>query len=309
MSPEQAQGKPVDARSDLFSFGLVLYEMLTGKRAFDGTTPASVIAAIVERNAPSVAGVAPPVLDGVLQKCLAKDPDARWQSARDVQHALDLVQDAPAAATESKAARPWRLAAAALVGFAAASAIATALWATRPQGAVGMQPLTLSITSPPEADFQIGPSLGGGVIAPDGRSVAFVAVTKGTPRLWIRSLDSLDARELQDTDGAKLPFWSPDSRAIGFFASGELRRVDVTGATVRTLAPAPEPRGGAWGIDGIIVFSSNVGGSLKRVSATGGTPLPLTALAKGDVSHRWPELLPDGQTLLFYVLGEVPGHR
>src|SRR5262245_46715126 len=133
MSPEQAQAKPVDTRSDLFSFGLVLYEMLTGKRAFDGTTPASVMAAIVEREAPSVAGVAPPVLDRVLQKCLAKDPDGRWQSARDVQHALDLVQGAPAAAAESKAARSWRLAVAwCLVGFAAASAVGVAFWTMRP---------------------------------------------------------------------------------------------------------------------------------------------------------------------------------
>jgi len=305
MSPEQAQGKPVDARSDLFSFGLVLYEMLTGKRAFDGTTPASVIAAIVERNAPSVAGVAPPVLDRVLQKCLAKDPDARWQSARDVQHALDLVQDAPAAA-ESKAATRWGLAAASLVGFAVASAIGAAWWATRSQPVTESRSLSFRLTPPSGTDFQFTTTSGGSAIAPDGRSVAFVAVSNGSPRLWIRSMDSLEARELQDTDGARFPFWSPDSRAIGFFAGGDLRRVDVSGA-VSTLARAPEPRGGAWNTDGTIVFSPNNVGPLQRVSATGGTPSPLTTRAKDDASHRWPEFLPDGRTLLFYIQSDAPG--
>ena len=148
---------------------------------------------------------------------------------------------------------------------------------------------------------------GGSAISPDGRSVAFVAVTNGTPRLWIRALDSLTARELQDTDGARLPFWSPDSRAIGFFTSSDLRRIDVSGAAAAVLARALDPRGGTWNADGTIVFSPNAVGPLYQVSASGGTPAPLTTLSAGETSHRWPKFLPDGRTLLYFVQGTEPG--
>ena len=208
MSPEQAQGKPADARSDLFSFGLVLYEMLTGRRAFDGENPASVIAAILEREAPSVAAVAPWPVDRVLQKCLAKDPSERWQAARDIRHALDLVDDTPAGAVTLRSR--WRtLALASLAGFIAVSALGAALWATRPGPEVEARPLSFHLSPPPRAEFESSTASGGSAISPDGRSVAFVAVTDGTPRLWIRTLDSLTARELQDTDGANSPSGRP----------------------------------------------------------------------------------------------------
>src|SRR5262249_27914058 len=233
MSPEQAQGKPADARSDLFSFGLVLYEMLTGRRAFDGETPTTVIAAILEREAPSVAAVAPRTVDRVLQKCLAKDPRERWQAARDIRHALDLVDDAPAGSVPLR--DRWRsLAFAALAGFIVASALGAVLWATRPRPAPA-QPLSFYLSPPAAAGFQFSTASGGSAISPDGRSLAFVAVMNGTPRLWIRALNSLTARELQDTDGAKLPFWSPDSRSLGFFTNGDLRRIDVTGGAAAVL--------------------------------------------------------------------------
>ena len=306
MSPEQAQGKPADARSDLFSFGLVLYEMLTGSRAFDGENPASVIAAILERDAPSVAGVAPPALDRVLQKCLAKDPEERWQSARDISHALAMVNDAPAG-TGNAVTKRWTLAVASLVGFVTASAIGVALWTTWPRPAGRTTPLSFHLTPPPGAEFQFSPDGGGSAISPDGQSVAFVAVTNGTPRLWIRALDSLTARELQDTDGARLPFWSPDSRSIGFFTSSDLRRIDVSGAAAVVLARALDSRGGAWNADGTIVFSPSSVGPLYQVSASGGTPAPLTTLSAGESTHRWPKFLPDGRTLLYFVQGTKPG--
>lgn len=306
MSPEQAQGKPADARSDIFSFGLVLYEMLTGKRAFDGSNPASVIAAILGRDAPSAAGVAPPALDRVLQRCLVKDPEERWQSARDISHAIATVNDAPAGAGNAVTKR-WTLAVASLVGFVTASAIGVVLWTTWPRPQAERRHLSFHVTPPPGAEFQFSSNGGGSAISPDGQRVAFVVVTNGTPRLWIRALDSLTARELQDTDGAKLPFWSPDSSAIGFFTSSDLRRTDVSGAAAVVLARAFDSRGGTWNADGAIVFSPNSLGPLYQVSASGGTPTPLTALSAGESSHRWPKFLPDGRTLLYFVQGTEPG--
>jgi serine/threonine protein kinase len=237
MSPEQAQGKPADARTDIFSFGLVLYEMLTGRRAFDGTNPASVMAAILERDAPSVAGAAPPALDRLLRRCLAKDPEERWQSARDVSHALAMVGDSTAAQGTAVTKRRT-LTVASLAGFLTALATGMALWATWPRSEAERRSLSFNLTPPADTEFQFSPDAGGSAMSPDGRSVAFVALTKGTPRLWVRALDSLTARELPDTDGARLPFWSADSSAIAFFTSVDLRRMNVSGTQTVILARA-----------------------------------------------------------------------
>ena len=182
MSPEQAQGKPVDARSDIFSFGLVLYEMLSGRRAFDGTNPTSVIAAILERDPPSLRGTVPAGVERVIERCLAKDPEERWQSARDVRHALEL-----AAHADVPRAQPGlrKLAVAGIAGFAAASLLGAAFWA-RPGAATDRQALSVQLTPPPDTEFQFSPIGGGSVISPDGRSVAFVPVRDGVPRLWVR---------------------------------------------------------------------------------------------------------------------------
>ena len=307
LSPEQAQGKPADARSDIFAFGLVLYEMLTGRRAFDGANSASVIAAILERDAPSVAAVAPPALERLLQRCLAKDPDQRWQSAADISHALAIVGDA-SAATGHATTRRRTLALASLVGFLVAAGIGIALWWSWPRPEPAPRPLSFHLTPPADTELQFSAFGGGSAISPDGRRVAFVAVAGGTPRLWIRELDSLTARQLADTDGAKLPFWSPDSRSIGFFTSVDLRRTDVSGTQVITLARALDARGGAWNADGtIIVFAPNSLGPLYQISAKGGTPVPLTTSTADRHSHRWPRFLPDGRTFLYYAQGTRPG--
>jgi eukaryotic-like serine/threonine-protein kinase len=200
MSPEQLQGKETDTQTDIFSFGLVFWEMLTGKLAFDGTSAASVIAAILEREAPSVAQVAPSSIDRVLRRCLAKDPEQGWQSARDLKSALELAAEAQGPTRGRKTPQlAWII--------AAASVIATIVgfWSARQKPLVEEQSLQFRIVPPPGAELLIGPG-GGSTISPDGRTVAFLATSGGSPKLWLRPLDSLEARELAGTEGAQFPF-------------------------------------------------------------------------------------------------------
>jgi len=310
MAPEQVEGREADARSDIWALGTVIYEMVTGTRPFQGDTPASVVGAIL-KDEPSpmsrVQPLAPPLMDHIVTRCLAKDPENRWQSARDISHALAMVGDAPADTRNALTSRRT-LAVASLVGFVTALAIGVPLWTTWPRPEADQRPLSFHLTPPANTEFQFSPNAGGSVISPDGQSVAFVAFANGTPRLWIRDLDSLTARELSDTDGAKLPFWSPDSRSIGFFTSIDLRRIDATfGVGAVILARALDARGGAWNADGTIVFSPNAVGPLYQVNSAGGTPAPVTTLSAGETSHRWPKFLPDGRTVLYVVTGTEPG--
>jgi predicted Ser/Thr protein kinase len=300
MSPEQLQSQEVDARSDIFSFGLVLYEMLTGKRAFAGTSAASVIAAILERPAPSVAGVAPPVLDEILSRCLVKDPEQRWQTARDLAAALELVTVTQTRLSVPPAKRaPWIVTTAAL----ALSTAIFALWALWREPASEARALQFHVNAPPGTQAVLASA--GIAISPDSRSIAFVAVAGGISKLWIRPMDSLSAREVPGTEAAQFPFWSPDSRYLGFFASGKLKRIDPSGGPAAVLADAPNARGGAWNEDGTIVFSPMARGGLQRVPATGGSPVAFTQLdpAAHDVSHRWPQFLPGGRQFIYLNIG------
>jgi Tol biopolymer transport system component len=279
--------------------------MLTGKLAFDGSSAASVIAAILEREAPSVTEVAPLALDRVLRRCLAKDPDQRWQSARDLKMAMELASASEPQAT-LRAGRllylPWIIAATSCI------ATALALWALWHQPATEERQLQFAIGPPSGAEFVLGAG-GGSTVSPDGRTVAFVAISNGgTPKLWIRSLDSTVARDLPGTEGAQFPFWSPDARYLGFFASGKLQRVDLSGGPAVVLAEAPNGRGGTWNSQGIIVFGLSASTGLFQVSATGGSATSLTTLdsARGENTHRWPQFLPDGRRLLYFVRGENP---
>jgi len=226
MSPKQlkaqANGQEIDGRSDIFSFGLVPYEMLTGKRAFEGSSPASVIAAIMERPAPSIANVAPAALDRVLRKCLAKDPDERWQTARDLEDELEWIASAP----ESGSAVPSPKKKSRLVWIlgAIASAVVLAL--------AGLAFIHFGEAALPElagVQFQIAAleksTFDYFKLSPDGRSLAF---TTGD-RLWIRPLNSLEARPLAGTEGASQLFWSPDSQFLAFFAQGKLKKVATSG--------------------------------------------------------------------------------
>jgi Tol biopolymer transport system component/predicted Ser/Thr protein kinase len=304
MSPEQLQGQEIDPRSDLFSFGCVLYEMLTGKRAFGGQSAASVIAAILERPAPSVADVAPPALDRVLKRCLAKDPDQRFQTARDLKSALDWAMmpigpDAPAATVPSvsppRLGRAGWIVAGTLV-LAGAGGWAIARWLRPPPA---QQAIRLQLNPPPGGQFLFGLGItpGGMAVSPDGRSVAFVASVARQAGLWVQSLDGAAARLLPGSEEAAFPFWSPDSKSLAFFANGKLQRIDLPVGAPLTICDvdASQRGGGAWSNDGYILLGSSATG-LFRVPVSGGTP---SRLPSSPLAALMPQVLPGGRVLSF----------
>jgi len=299
MSPEQLHGKEADARSDLFGFGCVLYELLTGKRAFEGQNAASVIAAILERDAPSVAGVAPASLNRLLGRCFAKDPEERWQNARDLKHALEQVADEKPPQGSPAGLRPWAaVAATLLLGLAVGFAIG---WFR--QVKTDSRSYRVSVALPPGVDLPDSIASGGNAISPDGRMLAFVARSKAGNALWLRPLDSFTARELPGSGGATFPFWSPDSRSLGFFAGGKLKTIEASGGEVRTLCEVSLGRGGSWNSDGVIIFGSATSRGLHRVAAAGGTSAVLTApdSTNGEIHYRWPAFLHGGRRFMFFL--------
>ena len=298
MSPEQLQSKDTDARSDIFSFGLVLYEMLTGKRAFDSGNAASIIAAILERPAPSVAEVAPAALDRVAKKCLAKDPDDRWQTARDLKDELLWIAgggtEAPLQA-ESRPTSRWIWGAAFLVGAAIA---ALAVWMLKP---VPAKPISRTVIALGSDERLANLNDRAVAISPDGAYIVYVAA-RGSSRaqLFLRRLDALKAEPVAGTEDAVSPFFSPDSQWIAFFAGGKLKKVAVAGGAAVTLYDAITALGessGTWGPDNTILFQRSPGVFLE-VPASGAVPHKVTAAAKHPV-WRWPEFLPDGRAVVF----------
>jgi WD40 repeat protein len=303
MSPEQVEGKEVDSRSDIFCLGAVLYEMVTGKKAFEGKSQLSVASAILGKDPQPISTLKPTTpltLDHVVGRCLAKDPEERWQSARDLKLALELAVE-PHPSVPARAAIPWPW----FVTAAAAIVAVGIFLSSWPQPHVEERTLQFKIEPPPGADFLLGAG-GGNAISPDGRTIAFVAASSGSPKLWIQALDSTVARELPGTGNAQFPFWSPNSKSLGFFANSRLQRLDLAGGPPVTLAPAPNGRGGAWSSRGIIVFAPNAATGLWKVGENGGPVTPLTAVdqAKGENTHRWPLFLQDGQRFIYYVRGE-----
>ena len=322
MAPEQVEGKDADARSDIWALGAVLYEMTTGTRPFAGDTPASVIGAILKDTPPPISTrqpLAPRALDDVVERCLAKDPDERWQSIGDVGRMLEWIASNQAADAE-RHARPrdaWKertawIAATTLLLIALAFATP---W-RRPVVPTG-DVVRLSVNPPERMTFTEHavatvptPQF---AVSPDGRSIAFVAAAPALrPTLWLRSWDDVDARVLPGTENASEPFWSPDSRWIGFFDElGRLKKVAVSGGTVQTIAGSTsDPRGASWGADDTILFGTGSGG-VYRVAAAGGTPQAVTELdsSRQEGSHRWPQFLPDGRHFLFTVRSGLADQR
>jgi serine/threonine protein kinase len=312
MSPEQIQGIEADARSDIFSFGVMLFEMVTGKRTFEGKTQASIIGQILAVDPPSVSTLrpeTPPGLDRVIRLCLDKDPDERIQTAHDLKLQMQGIAEAPLTATQAPVVvpQPRRWLPWAAVALLAAATVAFALAYLQSQRAP--QVSVHSYILPPEkATFALtGNDAGPPVLSPDGLRMAFVAKNAdGKQMLWIRPLNSAVAQPISGSEGATYPFWSADSRYMAFFAAnGKLNKVDASGGPPQALCDAPFGRGGTWGSAAAIVFAPDTTSGLARVDAAGGAPVTLTTLDSKETSHRWPDFLPDGNHFLYFAHGST----
>jgi Tol biopolymer transport system component len=294
MSPEQARGQAVDKRADIWAFGVVLYELLTGEKLFEADTVSDTIAAVLTKQ-PDLTKV-PKRVRHLLDRCLAKDPKRRLRDIADWSELLDTEQALlPATAPKT----PWIVAGilASMLGLALAG---LALLYFREEPA--QMPVVRSMIAPPE-NATFSPAIGVSALpalSPDGQRITFAAHTRdGRTQLWIRPLDSLNAQPLAGTDDASLPFWSPDGKSIGFFAKGKLNRIDANGGPVLALADATAARGGSWSSQGLIVFAPDTIGFLRKVSAAGGAVSDAGKLNRGEPSQRWPWFLPDGKHFLF----------
>jgi eukaryotic-like serine/threonine-protein kinase len=308
MSPEQVEGKELDSRSDIFSLGAVLYEMVTGCRAFAGKTPLSIASAIVEKEPEPVTAIVlstPAAVEHVIRRCLAKDPDERWQAAGDVARELEWLADRgnPSAAivprytAKTSAWLPWLV-----CGVLAACSLAGAFaWRYRS----GPRPANYFLAVLPFTAHDMA-------LAPNGHTVAVVgfSAAEKTNFLWLYEVGGKEERKLAETEGASFPFWSPDGKAVAFFAAGKLKKLEIGGGPVLVICDAPAGRGGTWNKDGVIVFSPSgqLGGGLYRVPVAGGPAKAITApdASRGENSHRWPMFLPDGNHFL-YLAGNVAG--
>jgi Tol biopolymer transport system component len=308
MAPEQLQGRPADARSDIFALGVVLYHMVAGRRPFEGGTQAAVITAILNANPPPLDAVSlravPPSLEHLIRTCLAKDPEDRWQTAQDIQRELAGIADAhePAGVPPTKTRRErwlhW------LVPVSAIAALLVAIWVWHSSWAATLaaparrvrfdvQPMAPATLPTGEIEARV---------SPNGHHLAFIARHAGMTSLWVRSFDAAAAREVAGTNGASQPFWSPDSGSIGFYAEGALKRVALDGGAIQILCSLRTMAGATWSPRGVIVFSQlNV---LGRIPDNGGIPVLLAALAppQADAIPIWPQFLPDGKRYLFRVV-------
>jgi len=308
MSPEQVRGKPTDERSDVWAFGCVLYELLTGKQAFSGDSVAETMGAITKAD-PAWSALPPetsPNIQRLLRRCLQKDPARRLHHIADARIEIEEALSDPIVegavplvnVVNRRSPTPW-LAGAGVGLILGAALVWTGLHFRRvTDQAPKMQ---LEISAPGRSNMALA-------ISPDGRSVVFHLTEQGGT-LWLRPLDSGKARPLPGTEGALFPFWSPDSRSLAFFANGKLRRLEVAGGPAQVIADAPNPRGGAWNTDGTILFNAVSSGPLSRISLDGSSLRAATQLEKDQGSHRYPQFLPDGRHFLYFAIGkpEVSG--
>jgi serine/threonine-protein kinase len=307
MAPEQLEGKEADARTDIFAFAEVIYEMSTGMPAFTGKSRASLIAAILTTKPTPITQLQPmtPVaLERVVKKCLAKDPDERWQSASDLACELQWIAEGgspvalePTGTGKGIRAR-WRGALLwGVVSLLLAAITGLTSWNLKP---TPPRPVTRTVINLPPgqrlAGLEYGPAV---ALSPDGTLLAYVANQGGAQQLYLRAMDSLEARPIPGTEGAVNPFFSPDGQWLGFFADGKLKKVSVSGGAAQTLGDAVQPRGAGWDSHKMIAFAPIAVSVLQQVPEAGGTPQPLTRFEKGESSHRWPEFLPSGNALLF----------
>ena len=308
MAPEQLEGREADARSDIFAFGCVLYEMLTGQKAFSGKSQASLISSIMGSDPPPISSIQPMIpasLDRIVKGCIAKEPEHRWSTAHDVMLQLQWIAEggsmagvpAPVVARRKNREKlSWAIAAAAVL---AAAGFAWGFVRRAPKPAPVVR---FDIATPPDVTTLDVPR-----ISPDGRTLAFDAVdTGGKARIWIRPLNALMAQPLPGTEGGVRPFWSPDSKFIGFMADGVLKKVDVAGGPPTKICDAPGGSDGSWSPEGVILFDGTGTDPIYRVSAAGGTKAIAVKLdpAKKETSVGWPEFLPDGKHFLYLLTGE-----
>jgi Tol biopolymer transport system component len=317
MSPEQLEGGDADRRADIWALGCVIFEMIAGRPLFAGASSSTVIASIVAGQPDRLSTadpLIPPMIDHIVGKCVARAPDDRWQSARDIATELKWALAVPAPSAIGAATRGSRLRRAAMVVLAVALVAALAAFALRPSARV--EPEVRFTLAPPERTTFVAEnmSVNGSAdvaVSPDGSQAVFVAAAERTdPQLWVRPLDALDAHPLRGTDGGASPFWAPDGRAVGFFAHNKLRTIDLASESVRAIADAPAARGGTWNARGTIVFAPSVGDALFRVQAAGGNVTRVTMLdqSREENSHRWPQFLPGGRRILYFARSAKPEH-
>jgi serine/threonine-protein kinase len=316
MSPEQARGKPVDKRTDIWAFGCVLYELVTGTRVFDGDDISTTLAAVLKSDPTwsALPAATPTAVRRLLRACLDKDPRMRLQSIGDarveIDHVLSGVREEPLVAAGDVAVPlrrlvPWAVSAA-VAGMLVGSglvAMRSGLWRTAPP----TRPLQLEATTGADASIvSVGASL---AVSPDGSMLVFAGVPRAGPQqLYLRRLGELRATPIAGTATARNPFFSPDGQWVGFFADGHLKKIAVMGGAAVSLCPASDDRGGAWTDDGSIIFQPQAGNSgLLRVSSAGGTPVPVTKLGTGEVTHRWPQVLPGGKALIYTAHAYITG--
>jgi len=319
MSPEQLEGKEADGRSDLFAFGAVLYEMATGKKAFTGSSQASLIGSILRDDPTSITEIAPmtpPALNRVVKTCLAKDPEDRFQTAHDVKLQLQWIAEGgsqaglPAPIVAKRRNREklaWIVAAAAVV----AAGVATFGYLRRTP--VRAERIRSYLLPPEKAQFSIADIDGGSLtISPDGRMATFATKeADGKAVLWLQPLGEIAARKLPGTEGVSFPFWSPDSRFLAFFADKKLQKIDVSGGPPLTICEVENGRNGSWNRDGVILYSPDSTTGIFRVPAAGGKPAPATTLdtARGETTQRWVTFLPDGHHFLYMAGSHAAGAK